>query len=652
MSDIENNGWNLETQIHYPLINETALSPDGKRIVYTVREPLMTEERSEFINHLYLVDVDTGESIQLTYGEHNNTLPRWSPDGEYLAFVSTRKEKANLFVIRVRGGEAWALTDNEKYGITGLEWAPDGGSLAFLMPKLPTEEEEKKKKAKDDAYLWHEEFDYQHLYRIPFRVGSKVKEETTQLTDGKYNVNTFDWLPRGEQIAITHQPRPLAEDWTKSRLALLPSNPEESLGPEDLEDIDLISTWQGSVKASPDGRWIACPVSDQPPRWAFSNRIFLYPPEGVGPQPLARTPDSQSNLIGWTGDGKAVIVQEMEGVSTQLWKLPVDGGPGERIPVSSTVKKAFSTNKGGKVAFAAEDFDMINTVSILEDSERMIVEPDLPDDWPSTPLPRTKVIRWRSEDGMEVEGIIYYPIDYQEGERYPLVVEVHGGPTGVYGRNYCGAALRYGNTAVLTQKGFVMLRANPRGSSGYGREFRFSNYDDWGGGDYRDIMTGVDYLIDDGVVDPDRMGILGWSYGGFMTSWVIANTDRFRAACVGAGVTNLMSFNGTSDIPSFIPDYFHTEFWNNLEPYRNHSALFHIKGATTPTLIQHGEKDDRVPVSQGQELYNALKKQGVPTQMVIYPRQPHGVQEPRLLMDVRRRAVDWFKRWILEPETE
>ena len=230
-------------------------------------------------------------------------------------------------------------------------------------------------------------------------------------------------------------------------------------------------------------------------------------------------------------------------------------------------------------------------------------------------------------------------------------MEAHGGPTGVYGRTFVADPMRYGNTAVLAQEGFVMLRANPRGSSGYGKEFRFANYDDWGGGDYEDIMSGVDHLIEQGIVDPDRMGILGWSYGGYITSWMITQTDRFKAACVGAGVTNLMSFNGTSDIPTFIPDYFHGEYWDDLEPYRAHSAMFNVKGVKTPTLIQHGEKDARVPVSQGQELYNALKRQGVPTRMVIYPRQPHGIGEPRLMMDVRNRSVEWFLRWVLGKET-
>jgi dipeptidyl aminopeptidase/acylaminoacyl peptidase len=191
-----------------------------------------------------------------------------------------------------------------------------------------------------------------------------------------------------------------------------------------------------------------------------------------------------------------------------------------------------------------------------------------------------------------------------------------------------------------------VLRCNVRGSSGYGRAFRYANYRDWGGADYRDIMSGVDALVAKGVADPERLGVMGWSYGGYMTSWIVTQTRRFKAASVGAGVTNLMSFTGTADIPSFIPDYFGGEYWDVFERWRTHSAMFAVKGVTTPTLIQHGEADLRVPVSQGYEFYNALKRQGVTTRMVVYPRQPHGLQEPKFIRDAMMRNLEWFDRYV------
>lgn len=655
MPETEKDRWSIEAQIHYPLIGEVRLSPDGGKIVYTVREPLLGEEKSAFIYHLHLADVETGEKRQLTYGDGSDTKPRWSPCGAFIAFVSTRKEKSNLYAMRTDGGEAWALTDNEKYGITAIEWAPDGGSIAFLMPEPPTEDKEKRTKAKDDAYLWHEEFDYQHIYTVALSVGPRELPEVKQLTKGEFHVVEIDWLPDGGSIAFKHQPSPLADVWTDSRLALVPSEPEEPVEEAGLKDLGLLASWSGGVKASPDGKWIACSAGDLPTEWAFSNRMVLYSTEGKKSRPLYRTPDSQSYLMGWSPDGESVYAYESESVTSQVWALPASGGEGRKLTSVGLRRKAYNVGASGLIVYAAEDFGSMNSLKILnpgDGSERDVVQPDIPEAWPTAEVPRAEVITWKSRDGIDVEGVVYYPLGYEEGKKYPLIVEVHGGPTGVYGRTFAADPMRYGNTAVLAQEGFVMLRANPRGSSGYGKEFRFANYDDWGGGDYEDIMSGVDHLIEQGIVDPDSMGILGWSYGGYMTSWTITQTDRFKAACVGAGVTNLMSFNGTSDIPTFIPDYFHGEYWDDLEPYRAHSAMFNVKDVKTPTLIQHGEKDARVPVSQGQELYNALKRQGVPTRMVIYPRQPHGIGEPRLMMDVRKRSVEWFLRWILGKETQ
>ena len=229
----------------------------------------------------------------------------------------------------------------------------------------------------------------------------------------------------------------------------------------------------------------------------------------------------------------------------------------------------------------------------------------------------------RAPDGLEIEGLLTYPIGYEKGRRYPLVVVIHGGPSGVFSQSYIAARGLY-PVAAFAAEGWAVLRCNIRGSSGYGKAFRLANYRDWGGKDYRDLMAGVDKVIAMGVADPDRLGVMGWSYGGFMTSWVITQTKRFKAASVGAGVTNLMSFSGTTDIPDFILSYFGAEFWQDPEVIRKHSAMFNIKGATTPTLIQHGEQDVRVPVGQGYELYSALKRQGTVVKMVVYPRQPHG----------------------------
>ncbi len=224
---------------------------------------------------------------------------------------------------------------------------------------------------------------------------------------------------------------------------------------------------------------------------------------------------------------------------------------------------------------------------------------------------------------------------------------MHGGPTGVF-TEACTATASIYPIAAFAAKGIAVLRPNPRGSSGYGRDFRFANLADWGGKDYQDLMLGVDKVIAMGVADPDRLGVMGWSYGGFMTSWIITQTKRFKAASVGAAVTNLVSFNGTTDIPGFVPDYFGGQSWDRPQAYLDHSPIFHVKGVSTPTLIQHCEGDLRVPISQGYEFYNALKQQGVPVRMLVLPRQTHGPTEPRALLKVMETNLDWFAQGLLK----
>lgn len=649
--------WTTERQIHYPMITEVALSPDGQQVVYVVREPLMTEEKSEYITHLYLASTESGESIQLSFGEHSERCPRWSPDGRYLAFLSNRSGKDNLYVLYGSGGEAWSLTEYDKTGIRTIEWSPDGESIAFLMPEPHSEEREKKDKAKDDPILWDVDFDFVHLYRVPFSVGPRTLPEPTQITTGRFHVIGLDWFPDGTRFAITHRPTPVDEDWPRTRLALVPATvPEDGDGHglDDLTDVALIADWGGNPKVSPDGEWIACASGEQPVRWAFANRVVLYPIDGGKPRSLQTTPDEMVFLLGWSADGGHVYGYEQSSVDSQIWALPASGEPGYALTNTPQYKGPFDLNRSGQIVFAGQAFHEPNTVYLLDgqkNAPRQILAPAMPGDWPDSPLPQTKVIRWSSSDGLEIEGILTYPLDYAPGKRYPLIIEVHGGPASAYGRQYLGWPNRYCNVVEMSERGFCVLRCNPRGSSGYGKAFRFANQGDWGGGDYRDIMAGVDHVIEMGIADPDRMGILGWSYGGYMTSWAITQTDRFGAACVGAGVTNLMSFNGTSDICGFVPDYF-CEFWEDLGPYREHSAMFQVGGVTTPTLIQHGQNDIRVPLSQGRELYNALRRQDVPVEMVIYPRQGHGIAEPRLWIDVRNRAIGWLQRWLLEDEKD
>ncbi len=257
-----------------------------------------------------------------------------------------------------------------------------------------------------------------------------------------------------------------------------------------------------------------------------------------------------------------------------------------------------------------------------------------------------RLVTWKGADGWDIEGLLVTPPDWKPGKRVPLVLNVHGGPAGTHA-NTCTANSRIYPWPLFAQQGWAILLPNPRGSGGYGEAFRAANVRDWGGKDYEDIMKGVDAMIERGIADKDRLAVCGWSYGGFMTSTIVTKTDRFKAAVVGAGVTNEISMTFTSDIPEFTKSYFKAWPWEDPAFYIERSALLHVDRVKTPTSLVHGQSDERVPPSQGWEFYGALQRVGVPTDFLLLPRQPHGPREPRLQRAVQQWHLDWLTRWTL-----
>jgi dipeptidyl aminopeptidase/acylaminoacyl peptidase len=510
------------------------------------------------------------------------------------------------------------------------------------MTDPKSEDEEKGDKERRDARVVDEKSKMSRLYVVPAEADAAGKRTARKLTAGALHVTGgFDWSPDSRTIAFTHQPTPGADDWTRSDVSVV------DVAREAVRPLATSPAAESQPSYSPDGHWIALAVSDAPPTWSGRTRVHVVAAEGGAPRPLALTANEEPEIVGWLADGRRILILEARGTTRRLSALGVDGSaPVDLTPADTMVEGASLNASRTKLGFMSQTTETPSEalVSDVEPFEprRLAKVQDLGD----VPIGRTEVVSWKAPDGKTIEGLLTYPVRYTPASRVPLLVVIHGGPTGVFVRSFTGNPSPY-PVAVFASRGYAVLRCNVRGSGGYGAEFRRSNFRDWGGGDYRDILSGVDALVARGVADPDRMGVMGWSYGGYMTSWVITQTKRFKAASVGAGVTNLMSFTGTTDIPSFIPDYFGGEHWDAFDTWRKRSALFNIKGVTTPTLIQHGEADVRVPISQGYELYNALKRQAVPAKMVVYPRQPHGIQEPKLMLDAMTRNVEWFDRWVM-----
>ena len=630
--------WTTELAMKERNIGGTALSPDGKWVAYTVTKSVMTEKKSEYLTHIWISALDGSSTFKLTSGEKSCTSPKWSPDGKWIAFTSSRSGKNNIWLIRPNGGEAEKLTD-VKTGVGSIDWSPDGTLIAFLMSDPEPEEIEKKKKAKDDARVVDGYYRYSHLYTIAADVTSEERPEPKKVTEGQFHVTGYDWSPDGKTFVIDHRDTPRIDDWRTGDISLVPSEGAELIPLVRHDGMDAGATF------SPDGRTIAF-VSDRGNLiWARHWRLCTIPAAGGDVAVLPETGDGRPSIEHWAADGSGIYYFESSGTNRFLYFAPADGSAHRTVNAMPGVWSSFDFSVDGSlVAFCREDLNLPEEVYILplgvgvpEPKKITSANGHLPE----PPFTKSEVITWKGADGWDIEGILTYPLNYEDGKKYPLILNVHGGPAGVFLRTFTAGATLY-PLEVLASKGFFVLRPNPRGSSGYGWKFRFANLSDWGGKDYQDLMAGVDFLIEKGMADPERLGVMGWSYGGFMTSWVITQTDRFNAAAVGAGVTNLVSFTGTTDITGFIPSYFEGELWERQDVYSRHSAMYHVGNVVTPTLILHGENDLRVPLGQGYELYTALSRKGVETEMVVYPRTPHGPREPKLLLDVMNRHVEWF----------
>ncbi|MEM8930491.1 MAG: S9 family peptidase [Acidobacteriota bacterium] len=645
-------GWTAERMLEVRRAADARISPDGTRVVYAVNTAIMDDATSVYRQQIWLAATDGSWTRPLTFDAAGSRAPRWSPDGRFVTFISGRGGPPQVWILPIEGGEPWALTRAQP-AVGGFEWSPDGQRIALAVPDGPTDAEKAAQQGKDDAQVVGEGDKPVHLWVIdvpdlddPTTWGESV--EARRLTEGDYHavpaiVAGVGWSPDSRSLVFVRTPTTSADDWPKSDLAVVDVDSAEVRALAVSDASEARPVW------SPDGRWIAFQRSDEPPSWGFALDIAVVPAEGGEVRMLPPTADrGNTDLIGWSRDSTKVLVSEVQGTVTRVVWLPLDGSTPVDIEVGARVIDGIEiAPSGDRLSMVAQGLHQAPEVYVspldrFEPTQVSAMNGHLAD----LTLPKAEVLRWNAPDGREIEGLLIHPTEREGDARVPLLLNVHGGPSGVFTQRFLGDRNIY-PLAAFAQAGIAVLRPNPRGSSGYGHEFRYANYEDWGGGDYRDLMAGVDRVIEMGLADPDRLGVAGWSYGGYMTSWMITQTDRFAAAAVGAGVTNLRSFVGTADIPSFLPDYFGGEYWDNPDIFRERSAISHVANVETPTLILHGNGDLRVPVSQGHELRVALERRDVPVEMVVYPRMPHGPREPKHLRDLGRRHLDWFGHYLL-----
>ncbi len=640
--------WSPEVMLSTKPISDIQISPNNESILFVVKEPTLSNENSSWTPKIYAAKANDAKTASpLPLSMNSSTQPRWSPNGKSIAFISTQDGSRNLYIIPVDGKEAKQITQC-KTGVQTYSWSADSEKIAFVMSdQLETTKNK-------PSFICDEKKVINRLWMVDLFSSNPTP---IQLTSDEYcvrggndsaSVNTeFDWSFDSKKITFAYSPSTGAEDfYLNSSIATL------SLETGKISPWEKKALYEAQPHYSPDGLYIAYLTdNNKDHRYSHDRQVAVRYSDGSGYHPLSQTYNQGTllagpNLLGWSRDNKNVLFYEPKGTKFHLMLIPTNGEPAIEIQTGETFFRAPSLSlDNSTLGFISETTSTPPEVYVSKvDNFTPIQVSNLNQPLLAYPKIQTELYSWTSNDGLTVEGLLTYPIDYEEGKQYPLLVVVHGGPISVFSETFVGYPSLY-PIASFAQSGFFVFRPNPRGSTGYGKTFRWKNYNDWGGGDYQDIISGIYSLIAKGNIDAQRLGIMGWSYGGYMTAWSITQTAKFKAASIGAGMSNLVSHNGTSDLPLCQSDFL-GNFYDNRELYEDRSPINFVPNIETPCLIQHGTNDSRVSVSQSHEFYHALKHCDKEAALLLYPGMGHGPSTPKVYLDVMQANVEWFNHHI------
>ena len=662
-------------------IGSVVSSPDGSAVVYEVHSADWEENRYD--TELWLASPDA-EPFQLTRTrEEGSHDPAFSPDGKWVAFLADRGDGTQIHLLPVKGGEARQLTVVED-GVGSFAWSPDGKAMAVAHTEPLSEDLEKRSEMYGDFAVEDATFQMTHLWLLDIdmalaeergvglppedeeadgdpeqadddadKAADKAAEDSEhesppafrRLTGGDdFTINDYRFSPDGSRIAFSHRPDTRVESFENSDISLL------NVDTGEVSSLVERPAYDGNPIWSPDGNWVLFDTADGDYDYFVNGELARVPADGGEIEVLTASFDEDLSGLAWLEDG--IRFAALDGPARRVFRLDVASGAATALTAEPpTVWSVDVSRDGQRMAWSGEGPDRLEEVYVADaDGSNVVRLTDRTADIADWATGGRQMIRWASHDGAEIEGVLVTPPGFDPSEKHPLLVIIHGGPA------WLSMPYKlYGYVYPVQQwlaKGAVILMPNYRGSSGYGEAFRSLNVRNLGVGDAWDVLSGVEHLIEQGFVDPERMGAMGWSQGGYISAFLATTTDQFQALSVGAGISNWMTYYVNTDIHPFTRYYLEGNPWEDPEIYATTSPMTYILDARTPTLIQHGENDARVPIPNAYELFQGLQDVGVETRLIVYKGFGHGITKPKERLAAVWHNWQWFSRYVWGEEVE
>lgn len=621
-------------------VSSPRISPDGTRVAYLVAENDTEKEQAwKFVTHLWVVPSagPSGDARQFTRGEKSVSNLEWSPVGKILAFTmeagEEKEAKPQVWFMYADGGEPWQVTKH-KSGVRAFQISPDGKTLLLTATAPVSDDEEKRTKQKDDAVAVDRDFKMAQLWTWNIATG-----EEKQISKGDFTVSDARWSPDGLHVTFTSNPTPRLDDSPLQTAWVL----EVASGAQ--RKLVQTSERTHTARWSPDGKKIAYLGS----AGAFLSKtnLFVVDANGGTPKKLTTSFELNAGEPNWSKDGAQIYFSSDDHEALRVFAADVAAGAVRPLTDAVRIVDLSEISANGQAAVgtigdSTHPDEVFRSDLTFASPERITNQ----NAWLAEyALGASEVVKWKSsKDGMEIDGIVTKPVDFDGMHKVPFLLNPHGGPTGA-------SLLSFNPTEqIMASNGYMVLQPNFRGSSGRGEKFASANQNDWGDGDYKDDMSGVQAMVDKGWADPDRLGAFGWSYGGYMTMWIDTQTDKFKAISPGAGLPDLYSMYSQTDIHRYMTEFMGMKApWDNFQEYWDHSPMKFVANVKTPTMILHGQSDTRVPIPQSEEFYRALYEKHVPVEFVTYPRENHGFVEPRHIQDRWQRYLVFFGKYLNNP---